>query len=65
MSETSTRPSAKIYQFPVKVRASADAARQQTAHSMDMMVPRTTKIAVGGNWYHDAAIQESDRLLKR
>ena len=49
-----TRPSAKIYQFPRKPAARADAASGQTASDRAIKTP---PVEFGGGWYHEAAIQ--------
>lgn len=53
MDDTLERPSAKIYQFPVRDRVAAN-ARNNVASVTDVRPPRVA----GGAWYHDAAIQE-------
>jgi Protein of unknown function (DUF2735) len=50
------RASATIYQFPVGGRKGVEAARGQAAD-----VPAHTTGSSFGNWYHEAAIQESKR----
>lgn len=62
MTTHSIQASAKIYQFPVKGRtisvARTDAATARTASNAPLIMS-------GAGWYHDAAIQETQRPGKR
>jgi hypothetical protein len=51
--------SAKIYQFPVRGRFAAGGQTEASAPMANVQLPRGVKIASGGGWYHDAAIQEA------
>jgi hypothetical protein len=58
-----TRPTAKIYEFPVGGRASVGPRRaavkpQPTRPGLDLKV---TPTEAGSGWYHDAAIQDAKR----
>jgi hypothetical protein len=57
--------SAKIYQFPARVRKAVDGRRQETDPAVDLVSPRVSLAAVGSGWYHEAAIQESKRIRER
>ena len=61
--------SAKIYQFPAGGRAALGGRRYGEAkpavESVEQGSPRMTDVAVGGAWYHDAAIQESKPAWER
>lgn len=49
---------AKIYKFPSGGRA---ALNNRTAHVVPMNeleLAAASRIAIGGSWYHDAAVQE-------
>ena len=60
MNTSLNHGSAKIYQFPVGGRSALGIRRHEdTRASADLAAPRLGEIAVGGAWYHDAAIQES------
>ncbi len=60
MNSSLNHGSAKIYQFPVGGRSALGARRHdETSPSVDLALSRMSDIAVGGAWYHDAAIQES------
>jgi hypothetical protein len=50
--------SAKIYQFPARVRKAVDGRREETNPAVDLA-------AFGSGWYHEAAIQESKRIRER
>jgi hypothetical protein len=51
--------SAKIYEFPRRGRFAAAAQREEA--SAALAAPR---VACGGAWYHDEAIQEAERARK-
>jgi hypothetical protein len=58
--------SAKIYQFPVGGRRGQTAARHEvTQVGSEAAATRLPKIVVGGSWYHEEAIQEAERAVKR
>jgi hypothetical protein len=58
--------SAKIFQFPAGGRAALGGRRYGEAKSaVEHGLPRETEVAVGGAWYHDAAIQESKPAWER
>jgi hypothetical protein len=60
MNTSLNHGSAKIYQFPVGGRSALGIRRhEETPSSADLASSRMSEIAVGGAWYHDAAIQES------
>jgi hypothetical protein len=61
MSKSDYGGTAKIYQFPVKVRTMASRHREEPNPAADLATSRFTKVAVGSGWYHDAAIQEAER----
>ena len=58
------RESAKIYQFPVRVRAAAGGHRDGGKPVVELS-PRVAKASFGSGWYHDAAIQDAERDLGR
>ena len=58
--------SAKIYQFPAGGRRGQAAARHQmTQVERETAASRLPKMVVGGSWYHEEAIQEAERAVKR
>ncbi len=59
MTANVTPTSAKIYQFPVGGRRGANAVREQAKPAADVRLQLVSGEALGGGWYHDAAIQES------
>jgi hypothetical protein len=65
MTTSLGRESAKIYQFPVRVRAMAGGHREQAKPVADHMSPRAANAAYGDGWYHEAAVQEAERAVKR
>ena len=54
------RESAKIYQFPVRVRAVAGDHRD-SVKPVAQRAPHAAKVAYGSGWYHDAAIEDAER----
>jgi Protein of unknown function (DUF2735) len=66
MTKDFSRPSAKIYVFPVGGRRSVAAARDESRTTA--ADPRTRAIsgdAIGEAWYHEAAIEEAKRTRER
>ena len=61
MNSDAGRTSAKIYQFPVRPRASAGLGSLESKRHQAEARPAT--ISFGSAWYHEAAIQE-DRSRK-
>jgi hypothetical protein len=64
MTTSLNHGSARIYQFPVGGRSALGAHRQDETTSAADLDPnlgpaRVSEVAVGGAWYHEAAIQES------
>ena len=49
--------SATIYQFPLRGRFAVNADRAETT----LALPQGAKVAVGGAWYHDEAIQNDGK----
>lgn len=61
MNTSLNHGSAKIYQFPAGGRSALGGRRyQETKAGTDLASSRVSDVAVGGAWYHDAAIQESE-----
>lgn len=64
MTENSHRATAQIYQFPIGGRSGL-AVRRDTSKPAAEYVPETTsRVAIGGNWYHEEAIREADKGRK-
>ena len=60
MNTSMNQGSARIYQFPAGGRAALEGRRSNEAKALaDLTLSRAAEIAVGGAWYHDAAIQDS------
>jgi hypothetical protein len=63
MTTNSDRASAQIIQFPARSRfASADQSDEKLA--MNSSAARITKVAMGGAWYHEAAIEQAEHDRK-
>lgn len=52
------RPTAKIYQFPVKRRAPAQRSHGRDAQQSQAKLGPAVRIEYGSGWYHDAAIHD-------
>jgi hypothetical protein len=64
MNTSLNHGSAKIYQFPAGGRAALGGRRlEETRTSTDLGAARVSEAAVGGSWYHEAAIQEAKSNL--
>jgi hypothetical protein len=64
MTTNSDRASAKIFQFPPRGRfAAADQSDEKPVIST--AASHVAKVAVGGAWYHDEAIRESESTSDR
>ena len=61
MTTNSPRSSATINQFPVGGRRALGHRRDESTIATDVTPPRTAGDAIGGAWYHDAAIQDFKR----
>jgi hypothetical protein len=60
MNTSLNHGSARIYQFPAGGRSGVTARRQnETQSQADLASSRVSEVAVGGAWYHEAAIEES------
>jgi hypothetical protein len=65
MNTSLNQGSARIYQFPAGGRSGVSARRQgETQAPAEITSPRVSPVAVGGAWYHEAAIQESKPVLE-
>ena len=63
MKTSSDRPSAQIYQFPVRGRFAAGITQAETP-AAKLNAPQAVKAAGGSSWYHEEAIQEAERARK-
>ncbi len=60
MSTSLNQGSARIYQFPAGGRAALGGRRYaETNTATELAAPRLNTVDCSGNWYHEAAIQES------
>ena len=58
--------SARIYQFPAGGRSALGGRRYENANAVtDLASSRASEVAVGGAWYHDAAIQDAKPVRER
>jgi Protein of unknown function (DUF2735) len=66
MNTNLNQGSARIYQFPVGGRAALGGrGLDEIKTSTELASSRVSEAAVGGAWYHDAAIQESKPVRER
>jgi hypothetical protein len=66
MNTSLNQGSARIYQFPVGGRAAIGGRRyEETRTVSDLASPRLNEASCGGNWYHEAAIQETKPVRER
>jgi hypothetical protein len=63
MNTSLNHGSAKIYQFPAGGRAAFGGRRLEETRTSTDLSARVSEAAVGGSWYHEAAIQESKSNL--
>jgi Protein of unknown function (DUF2735) len=60
MTTTISAGSAQIYQFPPRGRFALNAQSESQTRT-NLETQPLVKVAAGSGWYHDAAIQESER----
>jgi hypothetical protein len=70
MNTSFNQRSARIYQFPVGGRSAIGGPLggrrpDEIKTPTDPAAPRVSEAAVGGAWYHEAAIQESKPVRER
>lgn len=66
MNTSLNHGSARIYQFPVGGRAALGGRRYEDTKAVaDLASARVSEVAVGGAWYHEAAIQETKPVQDR
>ena len=65
MTTIATPETAKIYQFPAGGRAGLRADRPVTKPIDEMQAADATRAVVGGSWYHEEAIRETDPVGKQ
>ncbi len=66
MNTSLNQGSARIYQFPAGGRSALGGRRFEEAKTVtDLASSRASEVAVGGAWYHDAAIQDSRPVRER
>ena len=65
MTTNVSQGSAQIFQLPVRARKPVVGHSEEPKPSDDVRSPRVSATAVGGAWYHEAAIQESKCARER
>ncbi len=61
MNNENHQPTAKIYQFPIRIRENVEKRRVSPATGSAYYLGKATAPMYSGAWYHDAAIKEDDR----
>lgn len=56
--------SAKIYQFPVRVRIVSSADGLETKSSIALPAVPAVEVMSGSGWYHEAAMRDAERTAK-
>ncbi len=57
--------SATIIQFPARVRATVGGHRDEHKPAAEPTSYRVAKVASGGAWYHEEAIQDGERARRK
>ena len=65
MTTSTPRELAKIYQFPVRTRPTVGTHHGETQLGVYPSAAPYAAVACGAGWYHEAAVQEAERSLKR
>jgi hypothetical protein len=60
MTTNADRASAQIIQFPARGRF-ASASQSDETLAMNASAARVAKVAMGGAWYHEEAIEQAER----
>lgn len=61
MASNTPVETAKIYQFPTGGRAGVTERTAAAQQAIELENVAASRIAVGGSWYHDAAVQETNK----
>ncbi len=64
MTASSYRQSAKIYPFATGGRAALAGRRDEAMPVENLAMPRIARVATGGAWYHEEAVQAAERARK-
>jgi hypothetical protein len=68
MTTSLNRGSAKIYQFPARVRSALGSQRDDAKSGENAAAPnlpsRFPSASFGGAWYHEEAVQDAERAGK-
>ena len=65
MTTSIHRESAKIYQFPTRVRPPVGGQFDEAKRGADSVPPALANAIYGSSWYHEAAVLAADRAVKR
>ena len=58
------RPSAKIYQFPVRHRTQMAKVQEQARPQGSTATAKVAAAALDGAWYHEAAVEKTEAGLR-
>ncbi len=59
MTKSAEQNSATIYQFPAGGRSALGGRRDVVKPAESLAAPRTVKVASGGSWYHEEAVEDA------
>jgi len=61
MTDSPSRETAKIYQFPVRSRTHKTGHAANAKQVVDLRAPHYARTEAGSGWYHEAAIREAEQ----
>ncbi len=64
MTTSFRRETAKLYVFPTRTHLAAGPHREDMKPASMSRTPQVCETSFGSGWYHEAAIQDSDRARK-
>ena len=64
MNTEFSRPTARIYQFPVRGHGATDRRRDEAKSVTSSSTNKASQAVYSGAWYHQAAIQDGERGRK-
>lgn len=65
MTSITNRETAKIYEFPAGGRAALRTGRPVAKPIDEMQAAAASRAIVGGSWYHEEAIRETEPVGKQ
>lgn len=65
MAESRTRETAKIYQFPIRGRATEADRSYGARKAAELATSRVAYAECGSSWYHEAALRDAESSHRR